>query len=140
MLQDSAAFARDYDGEETIVVDVPEVPPFPTQEALAEEEVPHIIILAKVQRDGSVSGDGCRHKLTPDRSEASCDMQFHAGVDYLVPEALTGNLCQRGCFTKHELAKAAKAEAARFSSNGESAPLRAFIDERPLSNGAKRRK
>lgn len=80
----------------------------PSSSSLAEETVPHIIILAKVGQKGVVNGDGARHKLTPDRSEASCGMQYHAGIDYFVPEALAGDLCQRGCFTAHEREKAEK--------------------------------
>lgn len=94
---------------DTYVIDDPDAGP--TAQQLSEEVVPHIIIIAKVAANGEVSGDGARHKLTPDRSTASCGMQYHAGFDYLVPESLEGDLCQNGCFPPFELEKAAKATA-----------------------------
>lgn len=98
--------------DETHVIDDPDASPTARARELAEEVVPHVII---------TTGDGCRHKLTPDRTSASCGDEYHAGFDTLVPESLEGELCKKGCFPPFELAKA---EAMK-------AKARAEIENRP---------
>lgn len=83
--------------DETVVIEDPDAPRS-VQQQLAEEVVPHVII---------ATDDGRRHKLTPDRTAASCGTEYHAGFDVLVPEGLTGKLCEKGCFPPFELEKAA---------------------------------
>lgn len=111
MLQDAGgAVAYLDEREDALVIDNPNDPP--PLRALAEDEVPHIIV------------NGERHKLPPDRATCSCGLEYHAGFDPFVPEALEGAMCTV-CFTPHERAKAeaARKERVRYATD-ENQPLR----------------
>lgn len=102
---------------DTLVISDPDAPRALAD--LAEESVPHVLI---------TTGDGLRHKLTPDRAEAACGAEYHAGFDQFVPPSLDGDLCTE-CFTQHELDRAARARSKRAQDASDLPPLR-LVDAR----------
>ena len=82
---------------DTLIVEMPAIGRVSTEDLVA-----HVIV------------DGLRHRRTPDLRETACGEELHSQFAVPVREALTfadGKPCS-GCFTSHEIKRAAENDAA----------------------------